>query len=193
MQGQSSEDGEIRLLSTLGAKARGARFRCPRTLRKSLLRLLPQGLNVFVPVALSWPKFIRCLSARLREDVLRAETIYFLKTYSRETYSKVASCAVTSAAVLRIMQEVKHELRGKEASSSSRYVALFGLLCPQELEGLLRERVLTPLHVILAAAMRAEDDDGRGLAAASHLCDSIVADACDYALAMPSYYQEKCT
>ena len=99
----------------------------------------------------------------------------------------------TSAHLVDVLRELQHQFQDASTASADhweefhnrRRVALFGVLCPEEMRQLLQEMLLTPLHVISFVLL---NEDQR--AHASMVCDSILSETCDCQPTRSLYYKE---
>ena len=136
----------------------------------------------------------RCDSLRLSAELLRESTAALVNDYTDIISCKVVD-ALSRHQLLELLQELQQQFMQPATDSADpcvegrvrRRLRLFGLARPQEMQKLLRDMILTPLHVISSAALFAKDQH----LTASKICDSIVCEACDMVPADSHFYQER--
>ena len=113
--------------------------------------------------------------------LLRENALAVLKHYAEVLSLKLEDAEVSPELLRTLLDSLQEQFRNSETTSfwaeshDRRCVALFGVLCPEEMSQLLKRMILAPVHVI-ALSLLPKDQQIR----ASRICDSILNETCDF-------------
>lgn len=100
---------------------------------------------------------MRCMFPEALRDI-NTRALHVLKSHQHFINYRLEDVQ-TSAHLLDLLRELQHQFQHASTASpdhweepcNRRRVALFGVLCPEEMRQLLQEMLLTPLHLICVA------------------------------------------
>lgn len=138
------------------------------------------------------------LSCRLCQVSLQRRAGEVLQCYQSHIISCLSSGAISLRKLVDLLQDLRkgvkplssEEIAAGIHDEQRRILTLFNSVQPGDLCKVLKEMILTPLHVISAGVSAAEHDDGQGLASVSKTCDLILNEYC-LPVSEPKYYQDE--
>ena len=138
------------------------------------------------------------LSCRLCQVSLQRRAGEVLRGYQSRIISCLSSGAISLRKLVDLLQDLRKGVKPLSAEEIAagihdekrRILTLFNLAQPGDLCKVLKEMILTPLHVMSAGVSAAEHDDGQGLASFSKTCDLILNEYC-LQVSESKYYQDE--